>query len=700
MLTTSVNTIPHTTDVNKPKVIPGWSDVEPHRESAIFWHGMWKDNGSPRQGILADIRRSTRARYHYAIRYVKRNMVHVSSERMANALANNDGRDFWQEVKKIKGRNSTVSSIVDNCCDPKSIAETFGLKYSELYNSVPSCNNELQTIMEKVSRKCDESCTNIDGNEKPKHFHSISASDVIQAIEHLKSDKSDGNDGLYSNHFIMGTQKLKIHLAFILNAMLIHGYNPGSLLLSTMIPIPKDSRKSLANSNNYRAIALSAILGKIMDWICLSRQPNIFASHHLQFGYKAGHSTTMCTGIVQETIQYYLSGNSEVYVVLLDASKAFDRLNHAKLFEKLFNKGMCPLALRFIINQYNNQVMQVKWDSSISDKFNVCNGIKQGGVLSPLLFSVYMDDLLKKLEANKLGCHIGHRCSGAFAYADDITLLAPTRQGMENMLKVCDKYAEDFDIQFNPTKSKLIHFGNNESSCPLDLKVAGAVISVVDCDLHLGSYLCKDFQARNIADKSRDFIWRTNSIIADFRGVSSHVKATLHNKYCLSVNGSQLWDYSSNHVEKFYVAWRKAVRWIWNLSNITHCNLLSSLHGSLPIDVLLEKRAVKMVKSMCQSEFMDYVVRNSVFHVRSTLGENIKYFMYKYKIPYTYWHLHSDQGIVKGNVIQDYLTTQPTDGNNQGSLLQELCLTRDGVLNLDILSTQEVQLLIDNISTA
>ena len=254
--------------------------------------------------------------------------------------------------------------------------------------------NSLKTIIDsRVAEYC--------GDQKHcSADHIINVSQVVENIVFMKSNKHDGNVGHYSDHIIQGTRRLQVYLSLLFTSMLSHGFSPLGMCISTLVPIPKNQRKSLGDSNNYRAIALSSILGKLLDRIILSKYQDKFITSDYQYGFKKEHSTVHCTFVVNEIIQYYNNNNSDVYSVLLDASRAFDRVNYVKLFKLLLKRNLCPCICKFILNLNTSQTIRVKWGDSdsdydnISDQVLVSNGVKQGGVLSPILFIVYMEELL------------------------------------------------------------------------------------------------------------------------------------------------------------------------------------------------------------------------------------------------------------------------------------------------------------------
>ncbi len=94
------------------------------------------------------------------------------------------------------------------------------------------------------------------------------------------------------------------------------------------------------------------------------------------------------------------------------------------------------------------------WGNVRSHRFEPIKGVKQGGVLSPILFSIYMDELLLRLKKSGIGCHIGNVFVAALAYADDVTLICPTLESLKMIIKICEDYASEYNVAFNGNKGK------------------------------------------------------------------------------------------------------------------------------------------------------------------------------------------------------------------------------------------------------
>ena len=150
-----------------------------------------------------------------------------------------------------------------------------------------------------------------------------------------------------------------------------------------------------------------------------------------------------------ETASYFIRRKTPVIVTLLDCTMAFDKCRFDILFKKLLDRKLPPVVLRVLIFVYQEQYAWVKWGKEKSRRFQIQNGIRQGSVLSPSLFSVYMDELLSWLRKSGVGCHVGGVFAGALGYAVELLLLALSRNAMHKMLKLCEKYAVETNLQFS-----------------------------------------------------------------------------------------------------------------------------------------------------------------------------------------------------------------------------------------------------------
>ena len=179
-------------------------------------------------------------------------------------------------------------------------------------------------------------------------------------------------------------------------------------------------------------IALCSSISKIYYIIFLKRNATELLTHQLQFAFKENHGTTMSTLILKDIIQYYVDRQSSVYTCFVDATKAFDMVKFDKLFLLMIKRGVSGIDLRAIMDLYSHQRIRTVWLGAYSRLFSATNGIRQGSVASPILFGLYMDELIQRLESNGDGCWLGPHFYGAMGYADDLSLLSPTAKGLQS----------------------------------------------------------------------------------------------------------------------------------------------------------------------------------------------------------------------------------------------------------------------------
>ena len=366
-----------------------------------------------------------------------------------------------------------------------------------------------------------------------------------------------------------------------------------------MLPLVKDNLGDITLSDNYRAIAAGSQLLKLLDVVVLILEGEKLKYDQLQFGFQRKASTSMCSWAISAVIDQYNRGGAVVYGCTMDLSKAFDMVEWLELFKVLNVRKVSPVFLRTLLYIYTNQTCVVKWNNLKSNSFPVSNGVRQGAVSSPLLFSVYIDDLFSLLRSSELGCHLNGIFFGCFGYADDLFLLSASRYGLQSMVNVCANFAAKQNLKFitNPiaskSKTKCIIFSSklNDRKDVLYVKLNGNDLSWVEEVKHLGNILeSSNSMKRDLAIKKGRFIGKVNSLAQEFHYVTPDNFMKILNIYGVSFTGSCLWDLLSADCESLYRAWNVAVRTAWAVPYRTHRYLIESLSGSLLLKVMLASR--------------------------------------------------------------------------------------------------------------
>ena len=418
-------------------------------------------------------------------------------------------------------------------------------------------------------------------------------------------------------------------LAAIFRSWIVHGTVSSHFLACSFLPLLKSGLKDPASTDSYRAIAGSSQILKLFDKVVLEVWGDLLGSDSLQFGYKSGTSPTQCSWLVQEVAGYYIRRGTSVFATFCDCSKAFDKCRFDLLFEKLLNRKLPAIVVRILIFTYEQQMAWVRWGNVKSRQFGVTNGTKQGAVLSPSFWAVYLDDLLKELRRLRLGCYVGGAWVGATIYCDDLLLLSPTRSAMAAMLQVCERYAGDHNISFsvddNPAKSKtkVIYMCGNMRfrDYPAPLMLKGKVLPYVTTAAHLGHTLAQDATMTHDARIRRaEYIDRTTDIRNTFNFADPVQVLSAVDKYCGDHYGTMLYNLYDDTSGLYFRCWGTCVKLCWNVPRSTHRYFVSHLlgQGFVSTRTKLLARYVKFFRGLIRSKIPEVVtVANMVSRDKS-----------------------------------------------------------------------------------
>lgn len=319
----------------------------------------------------------------------------------------------------------------------------------------------------------------------------ISCIEILNAVNKLKANKSPGSDFLLNEYFIESVDILVLHLCDIFNAILNSGFFPDKWMEGVIIPVYKKGSTNCAS--NYRGVTLVSCMAKLFTTVLNNRIESFCVMNNRisdsQFGFKKGHSTIDPMFILLSMVQKYLNENKRLYVCFVDLKRCFDSINRNALWYKLYRTGIQGKLLRIIRDMYGKVKSCVKHCNSYSEYFSYAVGLRQGEVISPILVSLFMDDLELFLQDNvDSGLMIDDIVLILLLFADDMAILAKTVEELQNNLDLLYTYCNTWGLEVNTEKTKIMVFRNRGKVLRREVwNYNGKLIDVVDDFNYLGT---------------------------------------------------------------------------------------------------------------------------------------------------------------------------------------------------------------------
>lgn len=358
--------------------------------------------------------------------------------------ASNMTRTAWNIINAQTNKLPKATKIELECNgeiikDPDRVA----LYFNEYFNGVAKTVGSVD--------HGDFDCSNIAVNSSSLFMHPTDEYELKKIISGLKSSHSCGLDGISANMIKNCVDELVCPLVVIINTSLSHGVFADQLKIAKIRPIHK--RDSHLIIDNYRPISLISTFAKILEKVVARRLMNFLDKCNIlnpsQFGFRRGRSTSSAIINFLNILYKNMDSNKSCMGIFLDLSKAFDLVNHTTLLQKLDRYGIRGVALDWFTSYLRGRMHYVELGGIQSNLLQLSCGVPQGSVLGPLLYILYVNDLVVP------NCTMFADDTSVLICTDGKSDLAPTATSVLDQL---DQFFLKNDLRLNSQKSVCVEF--------------------------------------------------------------------------------------------------------------------------------------------------------------------------------------------------------------------------------------------------
>lgn len=406
---------------------------------------------NPKNTFLCGQLRKTCSEYKKCIRKNKKQTKDTLVQKLCDVEHQNP-KLFWETIKKLTKTDSSKYKDAD-LLDSDIFSEHFNKISDDIPNdNCEGCrNNDMDNSIQHLFETCN---TPLD--------YPISIREIKEVIFKLKNGKAVSCDKVSNEMIKYSADFMLPALVKLFNYILQTSVVPDSWKLGYITPIFKKKGDKL-DPNNYRGITVTSSLGKVFSSVLNNRLIKYLQDNNIisdcQNGFKKGCRTSDNLFIIRTAVHKYLNMNKKVYCAFIDFQKAFDSVCHKSLFFKILSTGIGGKFFRFIKSLYTSMVSCVKFPKGLSENFPVKKGTRQGDILSPALFNLFINDVINELEGvNPTPLILDEFKLTALLYADDLAIFSLSANGLQICLNKLQEFCNRCHLKINIGKSKILIF--------------------------------------------------------------------------------------------------------------------------------------------------------------------------------------------------------------------------------------------------
>jgi len=429
--------------------------------------------------------------------------------------------------------------------------------------------------------------------------YNISELEIKNVISGLPKDKACGEDTISAELLqCMGEEGIET-VTRLINKIYTSGYIPEDFRRSIFVPLPKVNKAQ--DCSEYRTIALISHASKILLHLIKRRITPIIERQigESQMGFRKGKGTRDAIFQLRMINERCLQMGKKVYMCFVDYQKAFDRVNHDKLLQVMELAGIPELERRLIINLYWHQQAAVRWDNEISRFVDIKRGVRQGCIISPILFNLYSEFMIAEALEGESGVSFNGNNISNLRYADDAVLVADKKKNMQRLIDKLGEACKVYGMAINIKKTKVMVVckeGTKQCTITLD----NTVLEQVERYKYLGSWITEnarceeDIRAR--IGMAKAAFWQNKEIM---RGnVRFCTKKRILNCYVFSVlnYGCESWTWNKAMCRKVNAFEMWCYRRMLKISykdRVTNTEVLHRVNEILHFMTDMKKRKLK-----------------------------------------------------------------------------------------------------------